>query len=78
LRPEGENIYIWERGMNCEEEMRVKNEMDEVWYMDSGEKRKEKRKKKLGGEGRGKVRKVRKEKMETKKLNWYYLFVQFV
>jgi hypothetical protein len=85
--------------MNYEEEMRVKNEMDEMrgdvclwwgrskkkgrrirgWWEKKGKKKemwrcatwmvgkKGKKKEKGNWEGRGKVRKVRKEKMETEK-----------
>ena len=73
--------------------MRVKNEMDEVWYVDGGEKKcggvvhgwwgkKERKKKKEMGRGcmvgkKGRGKKE-KEKIKGKKLSWFYLFIHFV
>ena len=78
--------------MNCEEEIRVKNEMGEVRgiYVSDGGRRwvcgwcgkKERKKKKEMGRGcmvgkKGRGKKE-KEKIKGKKLSWFYLFIHFV
>ena len=84
----------WERGVNCDEEMREKNEMGErdlcMWWG----RRKRKARGYIGGEKKekrngewdlcvqwekmGSGKERRKKNLKGKKLNWFYLYVHFV